>query len=172
MGELLNKIHKEVREKAQDDICHVKVRVRCLNDGMVYSSLSQAAKETGCSKSHISDVCNGKLKTAKGLRFVFEDKHAIEIRKNKPKRTEKRKYVKRCMYLNHKKRYEEVEWSNQRAIDCWENGETYRSASEASRELGIPVSTILRNCRVNKGIEDDDLLKSTRSGWTFSFSIN
>ena len=70
-------------------------RVRCIETGTIYSSLSQAAKDTSCSKSHISYVCNGVLKTAKGLRFEFIDEDDIDIRNLKKQQAGKTKKVKR-----------------------------------------------------------------------------
>ncbi len=169
MSDILDQVNKELRKKSEEKIYYIKARVRCLDDGIVYSSLTQAAEMTGCSKSHISAVCNGKLKTAKGLRFVFEDEHAIEARKNKEKKTEKRPYNKVCEYLGNRRRYEEVDWVNQKSVNCLETGETYKSARDAARQLKISVSTVLRNCNINDEIEDMDDYKSTKSGYTFTF---
>ena len=139
--------------------------VYCFDTGITYNSLSQAARDTGCSKSHISMVCNGELKTAKGMRFRFAD----GIKKSEVEKTSKRKYVRHGAYLFKKKRYKEVTWINQQPIYCWTNGKSYKSVSEASRDCYISRSTILRNCKINEGVENDDDLKSTSSGLIFTF---
>lgn len=142
-----------------------KCRVFCIDNGITYSSLTQAALDTGCSKSHISSVCNGKLKTAKGLRFRFVD----VSEKPEVEKTSKRKYVRHGTYLFKKKRYREVTWINQQPIYCWTNGKSYKSVSEASRDCYISRSTILRNCKINEGVEDEDGLKCTSGGLIFTF---
>lgn len=46
-------------------------KVMCLETGIVYNSVKQAAKELGLQNSKISNVCNGKRKTTGGLTFRF-----------------------------------------------------------------------------------------------------
>lgn len=143
-------------------------RVHSLDEGITYTSLTQAAEMTGCSKSHISAVCNGQLKTAKGLRFSFAD----PVPQIKKETKVKRRYTHHGVYWSKKERYKEVTWVNQQPIYCWTNGETYKSVSEAARETGISRSTILRNCKINKDAEDEEDLKETVTGWSFTFESN
>lgn len=44
--------------------------IMCVNDGTVYSSLSDAAKNYDTTRSAISKHVSGKLKSVKGLNFV------------------------------------------------------------------------------------------------------
>lgn len=46
--------------------------VKCLNTGVVYRSISEAKRELGLPKStHIQEVCAGKLKQTKGLKWSY-----------------------------------------------------------------------------------------------------
>lgn len=46
--------------------------VKCLNTGVVYRSISEAKRELNLPKStHIQEVCAGKLKQAKGLKWSY-----------------------------------------------------------------------------------------------------
>ena len=56
-------------EKIADKISK---RVRCLETGIVYSSISQASRLTGISYSNIVMVCQGKYKQARGYHFEYE----------------------------------------------------------------------------------------------------
>lgn len=47
-------------------------RVKCLTNGKVYESIHDASKALGIDRHEIRKVCNGKRKSAKGFRFVFE----------------------------------------------------------------------------------------------------
>jgi hypothetical protein len=46
-------------------------KVLCITDGKVFESGKAAAKYYNISQGHISEICNGKRKTAKKLEFVF-----------------------------------------------------------------------------------------------------
>lgn len=48
-------------------------RVRCLETGTVYYSISEAARATGVTYSNIWNVCQGKQKRARGYHFNYED---------------------------------------------------------------------------------------------------
>lgn len=49
-----------------------KKKVKCLTDGMIFGSATEAAKNYGISgPSTISEVCNGKRKHTKGLVFMY-----------------------------------------------------------------------------------------------------
>lgn len=48
-------------------------KVKCVETGEVYESTQQAERETGIPHQHISQVCRGKLKSCKGLHFVYID---------------------------------------------------------------------------------------------------
>jgi HNH endonuclease/NUMOD4 motif len=49
----------------------LKKKVKCVNDGIVYESLTEASSKTGISISYISANLNGRSEYAKGLRFIF-----------------------------------------------------------------------------------------------------
>lgn len=46
-------------------------QVKCIDTGVVYSSMHQAQKETGINNGSISSCCNGKIKTAGGYHWQF-----------------------------------------------------------------------------------------------------
>ena len=47
-------------------------RVKCLTNGKAYESIHEASKALGIDRHEIRNVCNGKRKSTKGLRFEFE----------------------------------------------------------------------------------------------------
>lgn len=48
-------------------------RVRCIETGIIYESLSEASRQTGIAQSSISECCNGKRKTAGGFHWEYID---------------------------------------------------------------------------------------------------
>ena len=75
----LGKIHSEEtkqkisKSKKGIPTLHNSVKIICLNNNKIYNSQSEAAKDLGISKGHISSVCLGKRKTTKGYSFKFYD---------------------------------------------------------------------------------------------------
>lgn len=49
-----------------------KRKVKCITNGKTYSSIREAAVDTGAFASDITKVCKGKRKTANGHRFCYE----------------------------------------------------------------------------------------------------
>lgn len=47
-------------------------KVRCLENGVVYPSISLAARELKLEATNICRVCKGKMKTTGGLHFLYE----------------------------------------------------------------------------------------------------
>ena len=45
--------------------------VRCVDTGIIYESMADASRKTGVTQGNISNVCNGKQKTARGLKWEF-----------------------------------------------------------------------------------------------------
>ena len=43
----------------------------CIETEIVYPSINEASRKTGANRQTIADVCNGKLKTAKGYHWKF-----------------------------------------------------------------------------------------------------
>ena len=50
---------------------HPKKPIRCIDTGMIYESSHHASRVLGISQGNIFGVCQGKTKTAGGLRFEF-----------------------------------------------------------------------------------------------------
>ena len=48
-------------------------KVRCIETGIIYSSIREASKQTGVCRSSISQCYNGKQKTAGGFHWEFVD---------------------------------------------------------------------------------------------------
>ena len=49
-------------------------RVLCIETGVVYETMNDAAKDTGCNASKISAVCHGQRNHTGGLHFkIIED---------------------------------------------------------------------------------------------------
>lgn len=46
-------------------------RVRCIETGVIYDSVSKAAKSIGCSRTNVYSCLTGKSKTAKKLHWEY-----------------------------------------------------------------------------------------------------
>lgn len=69
---------KKVSESHKGEKSHLygkpspkRKKVICLDDGKIFDCIMDAAKYYGAFRNNVSSVCNGKLKTTKGLRFKF-----------------------------------------------------------------------------------------------------
>lgn len=65
--------HKQNLSKARQGIKVPSIwkPIKCVTTGIVYPSLTEAAKATNCDASHIVKCCRGKLKTTKNLEFMY-----------------------------------------------------------------------------------------------------
>lgn len=61
----------EVRKNMSKAQTKTKRKVLCLNNGKVYESMTEAAKELGTSKTMIYRVCRGINQTANGYEFAY-----------------------------------------------------------------------------------------------------
>lgn len=72
ISEERKKLMKEGKERYYKEHGHPLARkVVCVETGNIYSSATQASKETGIDNSSISKVCKGIYKTAKGFHWEF-----------------------------------------------------------------------------------------------------
>lgn len=72
-GQKKTKEHRKNLSKARIGLKVPKVwkQVVCKTTGIVYASMTEASKDTGCDLSHITKCCKGKLKTTKNLEFAY-----------------------------------------------------------------------------------------------------
>ena len=98
--------------------------VRCVETGVDYESIHDAAERTGISRRHISGVCNGECKTTYGLHFEFVDdelRKQAELKRHKPNLRKK-------------------------PARCLETGVEYESITAASKDTGILKDSISFAC--------------------------
>ena len=64
---------KNISETTRQKIIESRTKkaLYCINTSKIYNSLAEASKDLNISKTHISDVCNGKRKSTKGYSFKF-----------------------------------------------------------------------------------------------------
>lgn len=48
-------------------------KIKCVETGIVYNSLREAERETGCAHTHISNCVRGKQKTCGGYHWVYAE---------------------------------------------------------------------------------------------------
>ncbi|MBQ9479747.1 MAG: GIY-YIG nuclease family protein [Selenomonadaceae bacterium] len=94
-------------------------RVLCIETSIEYSSIAEAARQTGALSTSISRVCRGDLKTTHRLHFVFVNNSADELKRFSQKK---------------------------RPILCIETGKSYESIAEAARQTGLLASTLSEVC--------------------------
>lgn len=98
-------------------------RVRCIETGIIYKSINEAAEKTGVRSDSISAVCRGVQGKAGGFMWELVDSISKKY-ENKPIRTRK--------------------------VYCFNNDTTYNSVKEASLKLNLHDSTIIDVCKGKK----------------------
>lgn len=61
--------HNSLHKKGKP--AHNRKKVLCIETGEIFESMGDAERKTGISNSHISQVCNGKLKTTGGYHWKY-----------------------------------------------------------------------------------------------------
>lgn len=61
----------EYRKEHLQGFCKEKIQVQCIETGIIYESMREAARQTGISNIHIGQVCKGKNKTAGGFHWRY-----------------------------------------------------------------------------------------------------
>lgn len=64
---------KKLSEAGKRRILINKKQVLCVDKNCIYSSISEASIKLGINRKCISSVCNGKTKSAGGMKFIFID---------------------------------------------------------------------------------------------------
>ena len=70
-GKTFSEEHKRKMSEAQKNRKDQSKKVICIETGEIFDSIKDAYRKTGISDSHISMVCNGKLKTTGGYHWKF-----------------------------------------------------------------------------------------------------
>lgn len=102
------------------------IPVLCEQTGVIYSSITEAAKAIGVSRPAVAYVCHGKMKSIKGLTFRFVDPDRAQTI---------------CDRLN-----ENRESANNTAVVCVETGVVYPSMIAAAESIGLEPSNISSVC--------------------------
>lgn len=124
-GKSNNGFHHSEETKEKMKKAANKRPVICLETEIVYESLHEASRQTGISVNNILDCCSGRQISTFNTHWQFygENQKTIEELENS-------KYKKQC-----------------KKVECIETGIIYKSAMEASRELGIDNRKISECCR-------------------------
>ena len=102
------------------------IPIVCVETGIVYSSITEAAKELGVSRTAVAYVCHGKTKSIKGLTFRFVDPD-------------------RAQHISD--RLNENRGSvNNVAVICIETGVIYESMLAAAESIGLQPANISSVC--------------------------
>lgn len=68
------RLGKKLSEETKRKLVEAHQRkVMCIETGVVYESIKEAAFDNGCYATHISAACNGRLKTAAGFHWTHID---------------------------------------------------------------------------------------------------
>lgn len=93
-GELVWVLESDFEKMSTEDVekriffVQNQTTVVCLDNGIIYSSASEASKCLGVDRSTINDCCKGKAKQAKGYKFDyfknhFDDRHLFKMNNKK-----------------------------------------------------------------------------------------
>lgn len=120
-----NGFHHSEETKQKMSASAQKRQVICLETGVVYESLSEAARVTNNDLNNIRDCCIGRQKTTQGKHWQYYDDNMQTIEE-----IEKVRYSTQC-----------------KAVRCIELNQIFKSAAEASRELNINNRNIGACCQ-------------------------
>lgn len=75
--------NKEYKKRALNSLNAIHCsKVKCIETGIIYNSITEASNKTGANKSYISMCCNGKGGTAKGYHWEFVEKTKRKLNPN------------------------------------------------------------------------------------------
>lgn len=103
-------------------------RVRCLDTGEVFESITMAAECYGIGSGEISDVCNGKRNTAAGLHWLFLEDWLS---------TDNETQADLLTKMPHRRK----------RVRCIETGEIFSSTRQAAEKYGTDHKNIGRACK-------------------------
>lgn len=158
-----------------------RVKVMCLETGVVYESMDAAGRDIGVSSGDICNVCKGNKRrhTIKGFHFIVFERPLSEqermslIDQKKLKMVEDRKRVSVL-----KERLNPVQdgvdvlgrsaagpMSNARKVVCLDDGRRFDSASAAAKYYGASPSPIIELCLGQRG-------RKTVRGLRFAYALD
>lgn len=114
-------------------------KVICINNGIVYDSMTEACNDLDLNIGKVSAVCNGKRRHTKGYQFAFYE--------------EGKEYVLQDIIVGEK--------VNAKQVICINTQEVFKSISEASKFFGISLDSISKCC---SGRHNE-----TKEGYQFAF---
>ena len=121
------KKNNPIREESMAKIrAATSIPVLCEQTGVIYPSVTEAAKAIGVSRPAVAYVCHGKTKSIKGLTFKFVDPDRAQMIGDR---------------LN-----ENRESMNTTAVVCIETGVVYPSMIAAAESIGLKPSNISSVC--------------------------
>ena len=120
--------------------------VKCIETGIIYKNIHDAAIEHNCHYTLISMNCRGKCKTAKGMHFEFVNKPDIVINVNNDSSNIE---LKRNITIQKEATFEANgmrDNGNCKAIYCITDGMPFASMVDAAEYYGIGKSAISYAC--------------------------
>lgn len=118
-----------------------KINIVCLETGETYTSIKEASERTGCSRIIIGKVIKGEGLTANGLHFISYSPYVMEDMEGVLSYLKKWEAI-----VRHMQAYNPSNKERSTSVKCVETGKTYRSISEASKDMsyvkGLSVSKI------------------------------
>ena len=119
---------KMTKEDVQEKLVHTRGKtVVCLETRKVYGRVIDAMADTGVIRDNIIDCCNGKMKEAKGLHWVYYDEY------------------KKMSEIDIENKLKEHTATSRKCM-CIETQEIFHSLAEASRALKLSESKICSVC--------------------------
>lgn len=98
----------------------------CLETGMIYESIYQAARQTGLNRHSMEAVCKGRLKSLNGLHFKLKEDYDKMSAQEIQDVINYKKPIKKCL--------------------CLDNGILYDSVADAEKALGVQGKFIRAVC--------------------------
>lgn len=140
------------------DMSSIHRAVRCLDDGLLFNSITAAAQYYDCDTSSISEICNrsGHRKTAAGRVFRYAEESNGG--------TAEAQAVKIAAY--HGQRRHLTPGGSRRAVVCLDDGMTFSCVKDAAKHYRVPAWTISRIC---KGVKAGARGPKRAGGRQFSF---
>lgn len=140
------------------DMSNIHRAVRCLDDGLLFNSITAAAEHYDCDTSSISEVCNrtGYRKTAAGRVFRYAEESSGG--------TAEAQAVKLAAYEGQRRHL--TPGGSRRAVICLDDGMTFPCVKDAAKHYKVPAWTISKIC---KGVPSGKRGRKRAGGRRFSF---
>lgn len=135
-----NMTYNTTREAAIKNRHHSCKTVLCIDTNETFNSAKEAAEHFGTTIQTISDVCNGRVKSYKGMQFCYLDENNNPIPKKEPRKVTIQKQATLEVEGTHDN-------GNCKEVLCITDGRRFASCTDAAEFYGTTTASMSNVCR-------------------------